>query len=319
LSGRLVRLLVATVLTVLVLWQASPSAVLRAGARASPWWIAIAILLVVADRTLLAYRWIVLVRVLESAERLPLAVILRVFFVSTFVGTFLPTSIGTDAVRVYSLARVIPHASTSSLASVLMDRFLGVLSLLIVTGAGLVVAGDLLRESSIPPAVAATAAACSLGIAAIYSARIAAAADRLSARLPLAALQRAGHELVNATRAYARRHGAVANVLLGSIVVQLLRIAQAYALGRALAIPLPIIPYFVFVPIILLVMLLPISIGGLGTSQVAFVTLFGRAAVPAGEAVALSLLFLGLGLLGNLPGALLYMSGRNSGPRKAVG
>jgi hypothetical protein len=71
---------------------------------------------------------------------------------------------------------------------------------------------------------------------------------------------------------------------------------------------LPFTVYLAFVPLILLVMLLPISIYGLGTSQLAFAALFARAGVPAGDAVALSLLFVGLGIVGNLPGALLYVT-----------
>ena len=37
---------------------------------------------------------------------------MRIFFVSTFVGTFLPASVGGDAVRAYSLARLNVAAAT---------------------------------------------------------------------------------------------------------------------------------------------------------------------------------------------------------------
>jgi hypothetical protein len=57
---------------------------------------------------------------------------------------------------------------------------------------------------------------------------------------------------------------------------------------------------------VLLVMLLPITVSGLGTSQAAFSFLFGQVGVPAPSAVALSILFVALGIIGNLPGSLLY-------------
>jgi hypothetical protein len=304
-GGRLVRTLIAIALTAVVLWQADPAAVLRATARTDLAWIGLAVGLVVIDRALMAYRWTVLVRVLEPPERLPLASILRVFFLSTFTGTLLPTSVGTDAIRAYGLTRARASGATS-IASVLMDRFLGVLSLLIVTVAGLPLAGDLLRQTSIIIAIVVTVTACALGFGAVYSEGFAPTAARLWARVPAAPGRRTVDELAEALRTYARHHAAVVNVLAGSITVQILRIAQAYALGRALGLALPLTPYFAFLPIILLVMLLPISINGLGTSQVAFVALFGRAGVAAEQAVALSLLFLALGVLGNVPGALLY-------------
>ena len=79
--------------------------------------------------------------------------------------------------------------------------------------------------------------------------------------------------------------------------------------------------YFAFVPLILLVMLLPITINGLGTSQAAFVWFFGRAGVAAPLAFALSVLFVGLGIVGNLPGGILYaMRGLvPAGPRPVPG
>ena len=80
-------------------------------------------------------------------------------------------------------------------------------------------------------------------------------------------------------------------------------------LGAGLGIALPLATYFAFVPLILLVMLLPVTFNGIGTSQAAFVWFFGRAGVPAAPAFALSVLFVALGVVGNLPGGLLYTMG----------
>ncbi len=54
-------------------------------------------------------------------------------------------------------------------------------------------------------------------------------------------------------------------------------------------------------------MQVPITISGLGTSQLMFELFFGRVGVPAPQAVALSILFLALGVLGTLPGGVLYL------------
>jgi hypothetical protein len=67
--------------------------------------------------------------------------------------------------------------------------------------------------------------------------------------------------------------------------------------------------YVAFVPLILLIMLLPITVSGIGTSQAGFVWLFGSAGIDPAAAFALSVLFLALGIIGNLPGALLYAIG----------
>ena len=309
----MVRALVALALTAYILWRADPATVGAAAARANLAWVLLASLLVIADRALMAYRWVLLVRVFEPAQRLPLGTILRTFFVSSFVGTFLPASIGGDAVRTYSLMRANASGAGAA-ASVLMDRLLGVVSLLLTAVGGLTFAADLRRDPAILSALAVVALACAVATATVYSEGSAALIGRVLERMPVAALRRIGAKLLVAVRSYATTHGTLANVLAGSVGVQLLRVLQAYALGRSLGLHVPLAAYLAFVPVILLVMLLPITIYGLGTSQVAFAALFARVGVSTGDAVALSLLFIALGVLGNLPGAFIYVTKREAVP-----
>ena len=57
------------------------------------------------------------------------------FLVSSFVGSFLPAGIGGDAARAWSLAQITSRAG-EALASVMVDRLLGVLSLAAMGVAG---------------------------------------------------------------------------------------------------------------------------------------------------------------------------------------
>jgi len=293
-----------------VLWRASPSAVLRAGAHADLAWIGVAIALVVLDRMLMAYRWIVLLCPIDASSRPPLTSVLRIFFVSTFAGTFLPASIGGDIVRAYGLSQ-LQVAPGQAVASVLMDRLLGVVSILIVGAVGLYFAstGDLASTRAITISLVTGAALSVAAASIVFSERAAMLAQAVAIRMPVEAIRKIGAELARATRAYGEHHSELANVLAGSIAVQILRIVQAWCLGRALGIEAPLAVYFGLIPLILLVMLLPVSINGIGTSQMGFVWFFGRAGVPEAEAFALSVLFVALGVVGNLPGGLLYAFG----------
>lgn len=308
--GKLLRPLIAFALTGYVLYRASPSEVLRAGAHADWRWLLAAVVLVVADRCLMAYRWITLLCPVDAGTRPPVAGLLRVFFVSTFLGTFLPASVGGDLVRAYSLAR-LNVARGQALASVLMDRMLGVMSIVIVGVIGLVAAGrgDLVSTRGVALSLI-VAGTLSVGLlAVVFSADAAELVRRIVSAMPVQRVRSIASEVTGATRAYAVYHLQLLNVLAGSIAVQLLRVAQAYCLGRALGLEAPAMVYLAFIPIILLVMLLPVTINGIGTSQVAFVWFFARAGTPAPQAFALSVLFLGLGVIGNLPGGLLYAAG----------
>jgi uncharacterized protein (TIRG00374 family) len=307
-AGTLARTLFAAALTGYLLWKADPAEVWRHASHARPGPIVTAVLLVFVDRALMAYRWLVLLRPIPPERRPTFAEIMRIFFVSTFVGTFLPASVGGDAVRAYALAQLdVPGAL--SLASVLMDRMLGVLSVLIMALAGLLFARELASDPRIVVSIVVTAALCAVAALVVFSPRSASLLLRAWNAMPVGRLKAPIARLVAAVQGYASWHGAMANVLVGSIGVQVLRIVQAYFLGISLGITAPITVYFAFVPLILLIMLLPITINGLGTSQYAFTAFFARAGVPAAQAFALSVLFVALGVVGNLPGGLLYASG----------
>ena len=302
----LLRLLVAVVLLAVLLWRSDPAEVWRVGTSAKAGPLLIAVALVFADRALMAWRWFELLRPIETAGRLPsFGRILQIFFVSTFVGTFLPGSIGGDAVRAYSLSR---HgvAPGDSLVSVMLDRMLGVLSLLLMALGSLFLARELTANVGLVFALVATACACALTAGLIFSPRIEALAVGLLARLPWARARRLGDAAITATRRYSNYRASLILVLVGSLGVQVLRIIQAWYLGVALGVTQPLTAYFAFVPLILLIMLLPVTINGIGTSQAAFVWLFGLAGTPSAQAFALSVLFVALGIVGNLPGAALY-------------
>ena len=301
----------AVALTAYFLWKADPGRVAGIVAGARLGWIAAAVALVLVDRALMAHRWIALLVALSPGSRPPLSEVLRVFFVSTFIGSFVPSVAG-DVYRAYSLSRLRVSGAEAA-ASVIMDRVLGVLSIVIV---GAVAAVGLAREGvdrGVLLALAAASGGCAIAAAAVFSERAASAAQAVIVRVPQARLRQAGGRLVDAVRRYARHRGTLLGVLATSIAVQIIRVLQAWCLGSALGIAAPLAVYFVAIPVILLVMLLPVTINGLGTGQMAFEALFGRAGVPAPEAFALSILFIALGLVGNLPGGFLYAMGSRPG------
>lgn len=303
--GSLLRLLLAVVLLGWTLWLAGPTAVWAASRAVTPGWLAAALVLTIFDRILNAYRWIALLAPAAGAQRPPVTALLRVFFVSSFLGTFLPASVGGDAVRTIGLNQLnVPAAD--AFASVFVDRFLGIVSTLVMALVGLLLAGDLAKDPVVVAGLLGTAAVCAVAAALIFSRHAAAAGSGLARRLPGSRVGRVTTSAVTGLQQYASKRLVLLLVLGASIGVQVLRILQAYCIGRALHIELPVSVYFAFIPVILIVIVLPISVSGLGTTQLAFVALFARAGVEYADAFALSVLFLGLGVIGTLPGAVLY-------------
>jgi glycosyltransferase 2 family protein len=307
LGSRAARLAIAAGLTGYLLWKSDPAAIAHAALDASPVWLAWACGLVLIDRTLMAWRWLLLLRPLTLDAPPALPAVMRVFFVSTFLGTALPASIGADAVRTLGLRR---HAvpGTTVLASVVMDRVLGVVSVLLLG-----IASVAWLNAPVPSGVSVVlilGGLVSVGMAlVIFVDPVAGLAGRIVALLPGALLRRLTQGLLDAIRSYRHHHGVLGAVTVASVAVQVLRVLQAWCLGRSLGIDSGIALYFVTIPVILLIMLLPITVNGLGTGQAAFLWTFGAAGVPRPQIFVLSVLFIALGIIGNLPGGLLYLFG----------
>jgi len=124
-------------------------------------------------------------------------------------------------------------------------------------------------------------------------------------------LERLAQKCLTAIRQYGDHRGVLVGVLLASIGVQALRSAQAWCLGLAIGLTVSGVWYFALIPFGVLAFLLPFSVSGLGAGTASFVPLFALVGVPAADAVALSLLFWFLGVVGNLPGGILMIVGSN--------
>ena len=307
LGSRVVKLAIAVGLTAFLIWQNEPAAILRAAASAAPSWLLLACSLVLVDRALMAWRWLALLTPV-MASPLPVGAVMRVFFVSSFVGSFLPASVGSDLARAYGL-RQHDVPGSAAVASVVMDRALGVVAILLV-GVAAVLTLDVPAPTGVYVVLLAGGAASVALAAVIFVDAVGDAVARLTSWLPGQAVRGLAGRLVAAVRTYRHHHGALGAVLAASVAVQALRVLQAWGLGRALGIDAGLGVYFVAIPVVLLIMLLPITINGLGTGQAAFLWTFGAAGVGKPEALALSILFIALGVLGNLPGGVLYAMGR---------
>jgi glycosyltransferase 2 family protein len=311
LAGKALRIAVAVGLTAVVLYYSHPKDILDAAARADWRWLLAAVGLVFVDRTLMAMRWIDLLVALAPGSRPPLGVVLRVFFVSSFVSNFVP-SVASDLYRAYDLSRYNVHMAEST-ASVLMDRALGVLSVVLVAAAALPFAPAIADRSSMTVTVGLLFALCVVAAAVVFSERAADLVRRTARTIPIALFHRVTDALTDAVRRYADHHGEMLRVLVLSVVVQIIRVLQAWCLGLALGIDVPGSAYFVFVPIIVFIMQVPISVNGIGTAQAAFAWTFVPQGAPAPQVFALSVLFLALGILGTLPGGLLYAFSADQG------
>jgi uncharacterized membrane protein YbhN (UPF0104 family) len=298
-------LLTAGILAVLAA-RVDVGATVEAIFRLRPAFAAAVLALVALDRAVMIWRWILLLR----ASGVPIAggAAAWIYLVSSFIGAFLPAGVGADAARALTLS-LRTARGTEAVASVAIDRLLGLLSILVMAVVGVVAAGS--EAGHLVNAIVLVAAVVTGAAGFLW-------ADRwLRAALPDAWQQTRGGtrvlRLADALSQYRGHRPALASVFLLSIAVQVLRILQAWLLGRGIGIDVPFSYYLFFMPIGLVALLLPISISGFGAPQAIIVWLLAPRGVPAHDALALSTLIVLTGIIANLPGAWLYLRQR-SGP-----
>jgi len=108
----------------------------------------------------------------------------------------------------------------------------------------------------------------------------------------------------------------LAKAFVAGTVIQFERIIFIYIIGCALQIDVGLAPYFVFVPIVTAITLLPVSISGIGVREGGYVLLFGYLGVPAAEAFSLSIIGFAVSLITIIPGGLIYWASGFPAPEK---
>jgi uncharacterized protein (TIRG00374 family) len=247
-------------------------------------------------------RWVLLLR--AAGIPIPTAAAARLFLVSSFVGSFLPAGVGGDAARAYGLARENTSGS-EAVASVAVDRLLGIQSLVLMAFVGLLVWPTNQRPWDLPILVGATVAGAFSLLWADVWLRFLIPSHRHAGFVTRRLLR-----LTDAVGRYRGHRGALFHVFLWSIAVQVLRITQAYVLGLGLAMTVPFTYFLLFMPLALLLLLLPISISGFGLPQGGIVWMLDPMGVPHSVSFALSTLIVLTGLAGNLPGLFLWLRAR---------
>lgn len=278
---------------------------------AEPWSLLGAFLLIVAMRLLSALKW----RVLVHAKQLyaPYSFLLRVVFVSNFLGVFLPTGIGVDAVRMYSLSRVYKHAA-DSVSSVIVERLIGMTALLAVLIAGACLSiGDPLGRILVPNALVPGGL-----LFFVLAVLLSPVGYRFTHWLTGLVVARYSFDFLMrvdaAVRTYGQFPGAVMKSLALSAGVQVCRIMSVYLAVVSLGIGLSFVDAFILIPPAIFIGMLPVTVGGFGVREGAMVVLLGLAGIPATEAFAVALIIRVANLASDLPGgALLVSSGLMTG------
>jgi uncharacterized membrane protein YbhN (UPF0104 family) len=303
LTGRGVRIVISVGLLAFLISQIDLRAMLAELAGVRPGLVMLMVIAIITTRLVGAFRWYLLLRARHPA--ISFSGVVRLTFVSDFVGYFTPGSLGTEVIRLYGMAKTTSDAALSA-ASMLVERAIGLLTLvlLVLLGIGFTPPG---LPSGIGPLAWLALALLAVGTALVMTQPSRRLTLYLLASARLQWVRSAAQKVYLVLDYYRRRPGLLTAAFTTGLLFQLLRCAVVAIGAAAFGVHMPFLLFMVIMPVILLITLLPISIAGLGVREVGFVYLFGLAGMPAEIALALALLTRLLNLLMALPGAWFYI------------
>lgn len=249
-------------------------------------------------------RW----RLLLQAEgiHLSLSRLTLVYFQGAFFNLFLPTLIGGDIVRGLSIYR-LTGGHPASLASILVDRLTGFAALMGIALIALAAASEI-RDPQVTGLVLAAAAALLLFVVILASARFKRGVTGLLRLARLGRFEAKLDGLVDAVQRYRSHRRSLVQALAYSVLLQALIIVTYALVGRGMGLNVPVGSFFLYVPLITLVAMLPVSVAGLGVREGGVVYFFGRLGVDPAAALSMSLVWFSLTVIVCGAGGLAFLA-----------
>jgi uncharacterized protein (TIRG00374 family) len=258
-----------------------------------------------ATQVVSSARWALLARPLGFEQTLGRFV--GTYYVGMFFNLVLPTSVGGDVVRAWYLdggsGRKLP-----AFLSVLLDRGSGLLVLLAM-GCVAVALCPVELPPWLPWAVYGTTVAGGVAVALLVLRR-----RTRNSVLGTEYSGRGVRKLLDAVTGlksiYLPRRRLLVVTTLLSVVVQAANVVLVWLIGRALGVPVPGAFYWVLVPVVTLLTMLPVSLNGMGVREGGTVLLLVPLGVGSGTAMSLAFLWFATFTVVSLAGVGFYLLGR---------
>lgn len=265
-------------------------------------WAAAAVM--IASNFLGALQW---ARLLGAAGiRIPFWKVLAYYHVGLFFNNFLPANIGGDFARVVDASRHSPTRA-AAFSTVVMDRTMGTLAL---GGLALVTTVPAITRFHLLGAYLALVVFFLLSLTlfwALLQPRFLAIVESVLARIGLGRLKPQLDHLAQHLAAFREKPALLVEVFGIAVLTQVSRIGVHALVAQAFGLHIALTFFFLFVPLLAVIVSLPISFNGIGVREGAGIVLFGWIGVSRTAAFSLQFTTYLVAVAVSLLGALVFL------------
>jgi uncharacterized membrane protein YbhN (UPF0104 family) len=234
-------------------------------------------------------------------EKYPVSKLFSLYMIGSFFSTFLPGLVGGDAVRAYYLNKDAKKISTT-LASVFMDRYIGFVSLMVI------------GITAFPFSIGSFGGSRLTWLMPVIFISFV-VGSILFFMLQLGRRFRVMTEFYDYFSLLRKRKKTIATAFAVSIAIQFMNFFMVILLALGMGAQVSLLQLAVFLPIVITISSLPISISGIGVREGSFVILLGFIGISPEAATSLSLAWFFSVIMGSLPGLVFYfLHGRKKEP-----
>ena len=267
-------------------------------------WLLMSLALFILTQLGCIIRWHLLA---PKHPRLTFPFLANSYLVGMFFSAFLPTTVGGDVMRSYDLIKATGQWR-EPLASVLMDRLVGITGLMILALIAWISFAPVRQDHVMNLGILWLCGIVAAALCVLASRRLLNATLKPFGKIGLGQLQSHAKQFQETLLAYLRRP----NILMGAMGLalanQLLGVLSTVASMKALNLEIPVLYLFIIIPIVSMVSQLPISLNGWGIREGTTVFLFHQVGIEPSMGLSLALIGAMMQLLPGIIGGFLFLA-----------
>jgi uncharacterized protein (TIRG00374 family) len=268
-------------------------------------WLALSFSLHALGLLISAYRWQILAR--AQGDRIPLIFLAKSYLVGTFFNNFLPTRFGGDIVRIWDGSRYSKSLVKSS-AIVAVERMTGIIVLFVFALVASLLRLDMARKIPVIWGALLLGLAGLAVLALFFLPFFGRWLEKVRAGGFLGKVAQKFVVFRTTVLGYRNKRTEFAQATLWAFLLQLNVILYYFLIGKALRLEIDFLDYFIFIPIVLLIQIIPVTINGLGLREGAYIEIFRFYGIAPETALSFSIIEIVFGLAVGLFGGIIYVS-----------
>jgi len=295
----------AAILSLILIFKTSIKDVLNTLTNVNMWWLAASFSLHGLGLLISAIRWQILVR--AQGDSVPLSFLAKSYLVGNFFNTILPSRIGGDVVRILDGSRYSKTLLKSS-AIILVERLTGIIILFLFAFAAALFRLDMAQKVPVIWISMVIGFSGLIAVLLFFTPFI----EKIINKIPSKGLFKKAIQKTIEFRTtiifYKTKKTALLKAFLWAFLLQSNVILHFFLIGKALHLNIKIIDYLVFIPIVMLIQLIPITINGLGLREGAYIEIFEFYGIAPESAFSFALIDVAFMLIIGVIGAIIYVT-----------